>query len=161
MSVCKLLRPDWIKCLMTREDDEAVSPGCQRAAADLLLPWLHCLENKLPCATPLANVMELTATDVWPLPPTADSSHWPAAAEGGLLSFLHLSAGVSVTGLLGSRAPPRATIRRRLIYTHYFLVFSSGDLKEEEKQVLLHKLVSSEENPPEWKSGCVRSFHLK
>lgn len=43
-----------------------------------------------------------------------------------MLSFLHLPAAVNVMSLFGSEAVLEATMRRCLIYTHYFLYFLVG-----------------------------------
>lgn len=64
---------------------------------------------------------------------TSPSFSWIVTIKEGVLSFLHSSAVVSVMGLLGSGALLQATVRHCLIYTHYFLLLSSGMWKEEEK----------------------------
>lgn len=95
------------------------------------------------------NMINLTATGVWPLPPSAESFYGPLTVKEGLLSFLHSSAVVSVMSLLGSGALLQATIRHCLIYTHYFLVVSSG-IWRKKKQLLLHGISNLEANLLWW-----------
>lgn len=88
------------------------------------------------------SMISVTITDVWPLPPSAQSFYLPLTVEKGLLnSFLHSSVVVSVMSLLGSEPLLQATMRHCLIYTRYFLV-SVG--YEGKRQLLLHGISNFE-----------------
>lgn len=78
----------------------------------------------------------------------------------GVLSSPRSSAVVSVMSLLGSGAPLQATMRHCLIYTHYFLLLSSGIWRKKKKKphLFLHGISNSEDKSTIMEARILQNF---